>query len=102
MIPLGVFVCVGGTYGVVVQIKEAYGDGRIGKLYLMFDGRMDGVRLLLTCVQVLRSLARTTLVPLLRNHIIREDEASNRLPIEYIYIDNAHDFDETIEPPPGQ
>jgi hypothetical protein len=31
MIPLGVFVCVGGTYGVVVQIKDAYGSGRIGE-----------------------------------------------------------------------
>jgi hypothetical protein len=34
MIPLGMFICVGGTYGVVVQIKEAYASGRIGKLNL--------------------------------------------------------------------
>lgn len=32
MIPLGMFICVGGTYGVVVQIKEAYASGRIGEL----------------------------------------------------------------------
>jgi hypothetical protein len=31
MIPLGMFICVGGTYGVVVQIKDAYASGRIGK-----------------------------------------------------------------------
>ena len=37
MIPLGVFVCVGGTYGVVVQIKDAYGSGRIGE-FTRFDG----------------------------------------------------------------
>jgi hypothetical protein len=32
MIPLGMFICVGGTYGVVVQIKDAYATGRIGEL----------------------------------------------------------------------
>lgn len=32
MIPLGAFICVGGTYGVIVQIKGAYADGLIGEL----------------------------------------------------------------------
>jgi hypothetical protein len=30
-----VFVCVGGTYGVVVQIRDAYASGRIGEFDLM-------------------------------------------------------------------
>jgi hypothetical protein len=48
MIPLGMFICVGGTYGVVVQIKEAYASGRIGELrYLPFSG-MNGDFLLTT------------------------------------------------------
>jgi hypothetical protein len=38
MIPLGMFICVGGTYGVIVQIKEAYASGRIGKLNTTVDG----------------------------------------------------------------
>jgi Transmembrane amino acid transporter protein len=31
MILLGAFVCVGGTYGVVMEIKEAYASGLIGR-----------------------------------------------------------------------
>ena len=31
MILLGAFVCVGGTYGVVMEIKEAYASGLIGQ-----------------------------------------------------------------------
>jgi len=55
MVPLGVFICVGGTYGVVVQIKDAYGSGRIGELCsFMFDvwwsDRWMVIELLLTCV----------------------------------------------------
>lgn len=38
MIPLGAFVCVGGTYGVVVQIINAYADGQIGKFFPSQDG----------------------------------------------------------------
>jgi len=30
LIPLGLFMCVGGTYGVVLVIKEAYASGLIG------------------------------------------------------------------------
>lgn len=43
MIPLGMFICVGGTYGVVVEIKEAYASGRIGKcnLYEYLSSLMD-------------------------------------------------------------
>jgi hypothetical protein len=37
MIPLGMFICIGGTYGVVVQIKDAYASGRIGKLMCRDD-----------------------------------------------------------------
>jgi len=47
MIPLGMFVCIGGTYGVVVQIKDAYASGRIGKFDLMCINRW--CELLLTC-----------------------------------------------------
>jgi hypothetical protein len=31
MIPLGAFFFVGGTYGVIEQIIEAYADGQIGE-----------------------------------------------------------------------
>lgn len=31
LILLGVFMCVGGTYGVILEIKEAYADGEIGE-----------------------------------------------------------------------
>lgn len=37
MIPLGLFVCVGGTYGVVVQIDQAYASGRIGSAFSCAD-----------------------------------------------------------------
>ncbi|KAL1583678.1 hypothetical protein WHR41_07541 [Cladosporium halotolerans] len=37
MIPLGMFICVGGTYGVVVEIKEAYASGRIGSAFSCED-----------------------------------------------------------------
>jgi hypothetical protein len=47
MIPLGMFICVGGTYGVVVQIKDAYASGRIGKWNIHLDlgklGLVQGV-----------------------------------------------------------
>ena len=57
MIPLGMFICVGGTYGVVVQIKEAYASGRIGELrYLLFLG--TGGNILLTTFDRLCVLLR--------------------------------------------
>lgn len=31
MIPLGAFICIGGTYGVIKQIIAAYADGQIGQ-----------------------------------------------------------------------
>jgi hypothetical protein len=31
LIPLGAFICVGGTYGVIKEIIAAYADGQIGK-----------------------------------------------------------------------
>lgn len=36
-IPLGLFVMVGGTYGVVVQIQEAYASGQIGSAFSCAD-----------------------------------------------------------------
>ncbi|KAI5198563.1 hypothetical protein E4T38_07478 [Aureobasidium subglaciale] len=36
-IPLGIFVMIGGTYGVVVQIKEAYASGQIGSAFSCAD-----------------------------------------------------------------
>ncbi|KAG9676179.1 amino acid transporter, partial [Aureobasidium melanogenum] len=36
-IPLGMFICVGGTYGVVVQIKQAYASGQIGSAFSCAD-----------------------------------------------------------------
>jgi hypothetical protein len=40
MIPLGMFICIGGTYGVVVQIKDAYASGRIGESLCCGDLRV--------------------------------------------------------------
>ena len=62
MIPLGMFICVGGTYGVVVQIKEAYASGRIGELrYLQYSSGERHVNILLTTLRrALRSLSRIT------------------------------------------
>lgn len=31
-IPLGGFICIGGTYGAIMQIITAYNDGQFGKL----------------------------------------------------------------------
>ena len=36
-VPLGIFVMVGGTYGVVVQIQEAYASGQIGSAFSCAD-----------------------------------------------------------------
>ncbi|KAF2763931.1 hypothetical protein EJ03DRAFT_392336 [Teratosphaeria nubilosa] len=37
MILLGIFICVGGTYGVIVEIKQAYADGQIGGAFSCAD-----------------------------------------------------------------
>lgn len=37
MIPLGAFICVGGTYGVVIQIQQAYASGEIGSAFSCAD-----------------------------------------------------------------
>lgn len=47
MIPLGAFICVGGTYGVIEEIIRAYADGQIGEFSLSsfhfsWDGAMLG------------------------------------------------------------
>ena len=31
MIVVGIFICVAGTYGVIMEIKQAYATGLIGK-----------------------------------------------------------------------
>lgn len=35
MIPLGAFICIGGTYGVIKEIIDAYADGQIGEFGLI-------------------------------------------------------------------
>ena len=37
LVLLGLFLAVGGTYGVVVQIKEAYADGQIASAFSCAD-----------------------------------------------------------------
>ncbi len=40
LIPMGLFFLVGGTYGVVLQIKDAYASGLIGELNRPFVIKM--------------------------------------------------------------
>jgi hypothetical protein len=37
LVALGLFMAVGGTYGVIVQIKEAYADGEISSAFSCAD-----------------------------------------------------------------
>lgn len=57
LIPLGLFFCVAGTYATVVQIKEAYASGQIGKS-MVEAGHI--IRQALTPKQVAHSLVQTT------------------------------------------
>lgn len=59
LIALGAFVSVGGTYGVAVQIKEAYASGEIGEFCLLHRVVITGFA---DCWQVRCFLALITLI----------------------------------------